>query len=116
MQKEKEKLEQFKNEIAPGWSSLLDIVTNLLDIFADGISIDVIEKRHGMLNIKFKPANSDHLTYLLNSLSYKIERDSARICNVCGSRGIRRKHLNNDVYCFPCWLDVSNNNITQESK
>jgi hypothetical protein len=115
MQKEKEKLEHFKNKTAPGWSSLLDIVNNILDIFPESVSIKSIDKKHGMLSIQFNLLSDPHLTYLLNSLSYKIERDSARICKVCGSRGMRRKLLNNDVYCFSCWLDVSNNNISQES-
>lgn len=105
MQKEKilEARKKYK-----GWNSLFDTLENSLKYLTQAVSIKEITTRYGMLSVIFDEAEDPHLTYLLNSLSFKLERDSVRVCMSCGNKAIRRKNLNNEVYCFPCWVHTSN--------
>jgi hypothetical protein len=91
-----------------GWNSLFDTLEMCLKCLTQEVSITEISTRHGMLYINFEESTDPHLTYLLHALSFKIERDSVRICVTCGNRGIRRNNLNNAVHCFPCWVNLSN--------
>lgn len=109
-------IENFKKQ-NPGWNSLLDTVIQVLEFLPDSVSIQYIEKKYGILKIKFNHQHlNSPLTYAINALSYKVERDSVKVCHICGNRGSRRKNLNNDVYCFSCWLIASNSkNPNKES-
>jgi hypothetical protein len=105
MQKEKilEARKKYK-----GWNSLLDILELSLEYLTQAVSIKEITTRYGMLSVIFEDTDNKHLTYLLNSLAFKLERDSVRVCMSCGNKAIRRKNLDNAVYCFPCWVHTSN--------
>jgi hypothetical protein len=106
MQKEKIILEARKKY--KGWYSLFDTLENSLKYLTQAVSVKEITTRYGMLSVIFDDTDNFHLTYLLNGLSFKLERDSVRVCMICGDKAMRRKNLNNEVYCFPCWVDISN--------
>jgi hypothetical protein len=105
MQKEKilEARKKYK-----GWNSLFDTLETCLKYLTQEVSIKEITTRYGMLNVIFDDTNNPHLTYLVQGLSFKLERDSVKICVGCSARGARRSNLDNAVYCFHCWVDLSN--------
>jgi hypothetical protein len=105
---QKEKLLEAKKKYK-GWNSLFNTLETCLKYLTQEVSISEITTRHGMLYITFEESIDPHLTYLLQGLAFKLERDSVRVCMTCGNRGIRRYNLENAVHCFPCWVNLSNN-------
>lgn len=103
------------NEYGLGWRNLFEkhleyVITSLPDI-----SISRIERYRGMLRITFNTSNA-HLQYLLDSFSYKIERESAKTCEMCGAYGLRRfdDWIKEPMcLCLPCYTltvdDILNN-------
>jgi hypothetical protein len=103
-----------------GWRNKFEeIVNRLVLLYPDAILVS--EKRFsGMLKIKFKGLDN-HSQYVLDSVSFKIERDSATTCEQCGDRGTRRKNLEllPEVMCL-CWtcyaLEVDSVELHNKSK
>lgn len=102
--RKREKLNMSKEEsIGLGWNSLIDKVEGIIHIlpFAKIISIS---KVHTMLNIKFVQVLDKHEQYVLDCIAYKIERESAKVCEDCGKPGIRRSNLPIvQVLCTVCY-------------
>ena len=74
----------------------------------------------GMLRIEFKTLDKDAQD-ILNSITYKIERESTRTCERCGNFGRRQEeHLPEKMcVCWKCYaliVDelVQNNNLNNE--
>lgn len=86
-----------------GWISLIDkayAISSKLE-FA---KIESISREYGMLKIKFAQVLDKHEQYLLDSLSYKIERDSVHTCEECGAYARRRKNLETTLaLCTVCY-------------
>jgi hypothetical protein len=86
-----------------GWLTLIDkayTIANKLE-YANIISIN---REHGMLKIKFAQVLDKHEQYVLDSVSYKLERDSVRTCEECGAYAIRRKDIEIiQALCTKCY-------------
>lgn len=86
-----------------GWRfKFEDIIMGLFTLYPDATLVSE-DRFSGMLKIKFKGLDN-HSQYVLDSVSFKIERDSATTCEQCGDRGTRRKNLEllPEVMCL-CW-------------
>lgn len=89
-------------EISEGWSELVNRYYDYLDIIsiaidaddnlAPDIEVEVVEVSRGMLRFVARHNNST-IQEMLDKLAWAIERDSAKVCEVCGEKGFRRKSL-----------------------
>ena len=87
-------------QVGKGWSGLVNRFYDFLDVIDCALNADrkpdlevqVVEARLGMLRIV---VTHEHPTVqeMLNKLANAIERDSVRVCEVCGGKGYRRKAL-----------------------
>jgi hypothetical protein len=105
-------LDNFKE----GWRNKFESCLNYVQTTLPEARIESIERYKAMLRIKFVAPNPD-MQYLLDCLSYKIERDSARMCEFCGEFGYRRlDELFTEplCLCFTCYVrevdSILNNN------
>ena len=81
-------------KVGPGWSKLIDHYFEMIDRLPKQYSIMVtsVENRIGMLSMQ--AACNEHVVQdILNSLTWSTERASAKVCEVCGEKGYRRKAL-----------------------
>lgn len=86
-----------------GWLTLIDKVYAISSKL-EFAKIESINREHGMLKIKFTQVLDKHDQYLLDSLSYKIERDSVHTCEECGAYARRRKNLEITLaLCTTCY-------------
>lgn len=72
-----------------GWRNVFEKHLDYAITSLPETSISRIERYRGMLRIAFETPNA-HLQYILDSFSYKIERESAKTCEQCGEYGLRR--------------------------
>jgi len=91
-------LDKFKT----GWKNAFTEKVNYLFKHFPELEIESIERIHGLLRIKFKPPLDKSLEYIVNCVTYKIERESAQLCESCGEYGIRRKEYLSEQMCL-CW-------------
>lgn len=90
-------LENFKT----GWQKEFeDKIQTLIRLFP-GIKIDYVKRHFGMLQIKTSGLDKD-TQYIVDCVTYKIERESARLCEMCGSYGTRRDGYIPEMMCL-CW-------------
>jgi len=89
--------EEAYQEISPGWVLLLDHFYELVDHLETvdtkpSIWIEEIEIYRGMLRIH---TDSDQplMKEIITKVAWASERESVKICAVCGERGRRRKNL-----------------------
>jgi hypothetical protein len=87
--------ENILNNFGSGWHSLIEKIYAIQDqlSFCDGIY--VIERKNGMLSVIFKRSDLTNTVqdFILQSVEYRIERMSAKICEECGIHGLRRTDL-----------------------
>jgi hypothetical protein len=77
-----------------GWYNLLDIAYTTLEEVPFSKGIEKLNRRYGMLSVSFiKEGLTDTQKYILESVEYRIERQSVLICEMCGESGRRRKTL-----------------------
>ena len=87
-------------QVGEGWSGLVNRFYDFLDVIScaldadrkPDIEVQIVEARIGMLRIV---ATHEHPTIqeMLDKLAWAIERDSVKLCEVCGGKGYRRKVL-----------------------
>ena len=87
-------------QVGEGWSDLVNRFYDFLDVIScaldadrkSDIEVQIVEARIGMLRIV---ATHEHSTIqeMLDKLAWAIERDSVKLCEVCGGKGFRRKLL-----------------------
>jgi len=77
------------NKFGTGWKELFEKRLEYVNNVIAPDSIKNIERYRAMLRIKFESLDND-LQYVLDCVSYKIERESAITCERCGSYGSRR--------------------------
>jgi hypothetical protein len=95
--------EKAKENIKSGWHSLLDKVYDIADVLPFAKIAD-IKLRYSMLQIIFESSLDKSQQYVLDSIAYKIERESARICQECGKSGNRRKDIaESPCLCTTCY-------------
>jgi hypothetical protein len=84
-----------------GWVEAFEQkIQTLLTLFPESKVLSI--KRHlGMLRIEIEAIDKDR-QYVINCVTYKIERESARICEICGKYGTRRDSYLPETMCL-CW-------------
>lgn len=82
------------------------------------VRIERIERFSGMLRIYVSAADPD-IDYIAKCVTYKIERDSARTCELCGKAGLRRlrdERLSVGMcLCITCYALELDRILTQHS-
>lgn len=90
-------------EIGKGWNVLIEKVYSIQNKLSFAI-VTSITKEHGMLKINFQDPLDNDLQYVLDCIAYRIQRQSARMCELCGAYGESRKNLPEIQYlCTPCY-------------
>jgi hypothetical protein len=87
--------ENIINNFGSGWHNLIEKTYAIQDQlpFCDGIY--VIERKNGMLSVIFKRSDltNEAQDFILQSVEYRIERMTAKLCEGCGKHGLRRTDL-----------------------
>jgi len=78
-------LENFGTGWKNAFEKRLDTIRN---IFPE-VRIKSINRYFGMLRLDFI-APSDDIQYVVDCVAYRIERESAKKCEMCGKNGVRR--------------------------
>lgn len=100
-QKEKALTIMILNNFKSGWQDKFEPrVQHLLKTFPV-ITVKEVKRFHGMLRIKFETLDND-LQYLIDSVSYKIERESCSTCESCGKWARRQEQYLPEKMCL-CW-------------
>lgn len=105
-------------EVGEGWGGLVNKFYDYLDIISiaidadDNLAPDIevleVEVSRGMLRIVANHRNST-IQQMLDKLAWAIERDSAKVCEVCGEKGFRRKLLEGSPNrCQPHYIELMN--------
>lgn len=90
------------NKFRSGWREAFEPkLETLFKTFPDLELIDV-KRYYGVLRIKIAAPLDNFHQYVVDCITYKIERDSARICEVCGKNGFLRKEFLPEKMCL-CW-------------
>ena len=94
-------------EFGSGWiNSFAKPISILQETFPD-IIINNIYRKYGMLYLDIAASNSD-IQYIIDCVSYKITRDSAKLCEECGKFGYRRQDNRLPVHpkclCSLCYI------------
>jgi len=96
-------IEEAKIQVKSGWHKLIDKAFAITDILPFA-KIEYITLKYSMLQIHFESTLDKSQQYVLDSISYKIERESAKVCQECGSSGNRRKDIaNTPCLCTICY-------------
>lgn len=88
-------------EFKPGWQITFEERIQFLFTLWSDITLISVNRNYGMLRIKLE-ALDKQVQYVLDCVTYKIERDSAHTCEGCGIRGIRRDEFLSEKMCL-CW-------------
>ena len=95
--------EKAKEIVKPGWHNLVDKIYAITEVLPFAKVVD-IKLRYSMLQIIFESSLDKSQQYVLDSIAYKIERESARICEECGLGGVRRKDITESpCLCTTCY-------------
>lgn len=88
-------------EFNKGWSNKFNTrLENLFKYFPD-IELESAERYKGMLRVRFKALDNE-VQDIVDSVAYKIERESARTCEFCGEYGRRKEEFLPEKMCV-CW-------------
>ncbi|KKN14211.1 hypothetical protein LCGC14_0998500 [marine sediment metagenome] len=107
--------ERALEQVGEGWSSLVNTFYSFVDVLRDHhefpdpqIMVEEVSVDRGMLKIV---ASSTSVTTqeILDKLAWAIERDSAKVCEVCGKKGFRRKAIEGSPNrCQPHYVELMN--------
>lgn len=85
-------IEEAKSKVGPGWHDLINHYHEMMNRLSEPTIITDVTRRLGMLFIIARPLSDDPFVQeILNRLAWSVERDSVKVCEICGSRGYRRK-------------------------
>jgi len=113
-----EKERTLKN-LGSGWHSLIETVYAIQDQLSFSGGLYVIERKNGMLSVLFsrKDLTSPEQEFILNSVEYRIERLSAKICEGCGQYGLRRTELpTTQTLCTKCYAFKYSEIVTPQNE
>lgn len=104
-QKRKAQITKIKNMILKrfrtGWQERFENkLQTLFDLFP-AIELESVDRVHGLLRVKIKALDTK-VQYVVDCVTYKIERESATACESCGLYGVRRDDLFEEKMCL-CW-------------
>lgn len=103
-------------QVGAGWSSIVNKFYDFLDVISCALDADrkpdievlEVEVSRGMLRIVTEHENPI-VQEILDKLAWAIERDSAKLCEVCGEKGFRRKALEGSPNrCQPHYIELIN--------
>lgn len=103
-------LEEAKNAVGLGWSPLIEHYFRILRVVLAEWSIEVTEvsNRLGMLSIRAK-CSAPLVQDILDSLTWTTERASAKMCEICGEKGFRRKMISGSPNrCTKHYIELAN--------
>ena len=100
----------MKHNVGDGWTDLIAKFYNYISIIDNGslykTEIVSIENDRGMLKIVTNHPNPVYQD-MLDKLAWAIQRESARVCEVCGEPGYRRKIIKGSPNrCQPHYLEL----------
>jgi hypothetical protein len=98
--------ELILNKIGSGWHSYIETAYNVLPELSFCSGIYLIERKNGMLRVIFSRTDltTPEQEFILQSIEYKIERLTAKVCEECGQYGIRRTELSEvRTLCTRCY-------------
>lgn len=87
--------ETILKEIGIGWHETVNLIYEVIPNLSFCRGIYMIERKNGMLKVIFSRTDLTNTAqeFILSSMEYKIERNTARICEECGLYGVRRTEL-----------------------
>lgn len=89
-----------------GWRNTFEpYIQYLITLFPEA-RLENVSRHNGLLRIKLV-GTDENMQYILDCVTHKIERDSARTCEKCASYGLRRlsEHLDEaKCLCFTCYV------------
>ena len=99
------KKEEIINNFGTGWYNLIDKVYSIQYQLAFTTCVISVERKNGMLSVKFdRGLTSEEQQFILDSVEYRIERLTAKICEQCGKYGLRRTTLpETQTLCTACY-------------
>lgn len=98
-------LDKSEQHFGKGWKKLLTEAQSV-SVFLGIPQTDIVVSRHnGMLKVGFPLTNADRgLHFVIDSVSYLLERKSAKVCEECGLYGLRRTDLKETrTLCTKCY-------------
>lgn len=122
----KEKVPKRKNMILEntllgnGWKEKFKDRLEIVFKLFPNTSVDKIERYQGMLRIKLTAIDKE-AQFILDSITYKIERESAKTCESCGNSGrrITDKTFLSETKCL-CWkcyaIEIDSMELHNKSK
>lgn len=101
--------------VGDGWLELVNRFYDFVDVLSDHkehpypqITVREISVDRGMLKI-VADSMAPIVQEMLDKLAWAIERDSAKVCEVCGEKGFRRKALEGSPNrCQPHYIQLVN--------
>lgn len=103
-------LQEFKT----GWQNAFEHKLQTLFKLFPEITFKYAKRNSGMLQVKIESLDND-VQYVIDCVTFKIERESAKICEHCGKHGYRRfkgecELLNETIcLCLKCYaIEVDN--------
>lgn len=97
--------EDILKKFGIGWYNLIEKIYTAQYQLRFSTHISAIERSNGMLQVRFdKSLTSDEQAFILDSIEYRAERLSAKICEECGKYGLRRTELPTiQTLCTTCY-------------
>lgn len=89
------------NKFRSGWQTEFEPKLQILFNLFPNLVIDCVKRHFGMLSIKGSVLDKRH-QYIVDCVMYKIERESSRVCEICGNYGIRKTEYLPEMMCL-CW-------------
>jgi hypothetical protein len=89
------------NKFGAGWVDKFENRLQSLYKFFPDIKLVSVQRYLGMLRVEFEALDSD-IQDVINSVAYKIERESSKTCELCGNHGRRHEEHLEEKMCL-CW-------------
>lgn len=90
------------NNFGLGWRGKFEQRLETLFKYFPETTVEDISRFRGMLRITLRGLDKD-IQVILDSVTYKIERESVRICELCGNIGTRRNDDGFEEMKCLCW-------------
>jgi hypothetical protein len=106
-------------EFNSGWKDTFEHKLQTLFTIIPNITLKNVERYKGMLRINIETLDKD-TQYVVDCVTYVIERESAKTCENCGAYGMRRRHdewmVETKCLCLPCYTMEIDNTLSQQNK
>lgn len=123
--KRKELLENLKTSyskelenspLGTGWNSLL-VLAHAIAQELPFAKIFNITRRTGLLHVVFEPLDNPIQQIILEYVTYKLERESAIVCEHCGKHGFPRTDMAEKLtLCMSCYAIALSDYVEQQNK